>query len=134
MKHVELLSEQVLEKLLEGLRPVLLGDPPVKVPPITARRKSGAGMVRARPRVYSLPKMTWLGEYFGQFEAAWIIVRSPQAIFSSVTVALPNIGGFRTATDYCAINQLIEQEAMQMPRLEELERMLEGWWRSARLT
>lgn len=114
MRHVELLSEQVLEKFLEAFWRALFGDPPVKVPPITAR---------GSPRVYSLPKTTWSEEYFGQLEAAWIVVRSPQATCSSVTMALPNNGVFRMATDYGAINQPIEQAAMQMPRLEELELM-----------
>lgn len=49
------LNELVSEKFLVAFLRVLVGDPPVKVSPLTVGRKPGGGIMRARRRMHSRP-------------------------------------------------------------------------------
>ena len=122
----ERLRRMVLDQFPEAFRRALCGDPPAQVEPMIARRKPGAGVVRARPRNFPPRKAEWLAEHFGQLEAVGMVFHNPQAVFSSVAMAVPKGNGFRMVADYRAVNQLVEQAAMPMPRLEELGMLLGG--------
>lgn len=56
VRHVERLSELVLEKFPQAFRRALVGGPSAKVSPMAVRRKLEEDMVRAWPRVYSPKK------------------------------------------------------------------------------
>lgn len=45
VRHMERLSDLMLEKFQDAFRRALVGEPQAKVSPITVRRKLGAGMV-----------------------------------------------------------------------------------------
>ena len=120
------LREMVMERHRGAFRRALTGNPPARVQPMVAKRKQGTGKVRARPKIYSPRKTEWLAKHFAQLEAAGMVFRNPQATFASVAMAVPKGDGFRMVADYRAVNQLVEQAAMPMPRLEELGMLLKG--------
>lgn len=70
VKHVVRLSALVLKRVPDAFGRALFGDPPIKVPPMTLRRKPGVGMMRARSSGYSQQKTaSWSTEHFEQSEA-----------------------------------------------------------------
>lgn len=93
------------------------GDPLARVQPTKVQRKPGAGIVRARSRVYS-SKNAWGKGNFERMKTTEMVFSYHQATCSSVAIAVPKESGFRMAAENRTVNPLVEQEAMPTPRRE----------------
>ena len=73
------------------------------------RWKPGARAAKAKPRVYKPEKRQWLSAQMAMVEEAVLVYSNPQAVFSSVSVAVPNGGGsYRLVADYLTVSQQLE--------------------------
>ena len=115
-----MLRDIVFRTRLNVFRRALLGDPPARVEPMTVRLQSGERAVRATLRASPPAKAAWLHEHMSNLEKNGIVFRNPQAIYESVSMAIPkSSNSYRVVTDYRAVNDTIEPAAMPMPNLED---------------
>ena len=101
----KMLRDIVFRTHLDVFRRALLGDPPARVEPITARFQPRARAVRAKPRASPPAKAAWLHEHMANLETAGMVFRNPQVIYASVAMAIPKGStSYRMVTDYRAVN------------------------------
>ena len=75
-------------------------------------------MVKARERVYSSIKTTWLATCIGTLVALGLVFRNLQVVWASAAMAAPKKGEFRLVSDYHVVNKQIEKVAGVMPNQE----------------
>lgn len=126
LKCADRLRETVLGPYLSAFRHALVGEPPARVGSMVVRRQLGPVSVRAWPRAFRPAKAACLKEHFGQLEAAGMVVRNPQATFSSVAMAVRKGTSFWMVADYRAVNRFVAQSTLLMPRKEQLRALVGG--------
>ena len=89
------LKEIVLGECFEAFRRVHTGETPVRVVPMQVNLKQGADLthVKAKPRLYSSEKSTWLEENYDLLCETGMVYPNPHAICASVALAFPKEPG-----------------------------------------
>lgn len=117
--RVDKLRAMVTGCFLWAFRPAFIGNSPARVAPMTIRRSPECDSVRTTPQRYPPAKAIWLRKHFGDLKKADMAFRNPQATFSSIAMTVPKRKRFRMVGDHWAVNRLVSQHAIPMPRLKE---------------
>ena len=96
----------LLGPLFDGFRRSLSGDPLARMKSFQVKLKVDVNLskVKARSRVYSPAKTSWLDEQSAQLADAGMVYENPQAICSSPAQAVPKGNGYRLVCDFKAVN------------------------------